>query len=66
MYTKPEELRQRRADLLKDKTAPYIAVIYSGNAPRTSADGAHHFHVDRKLGTDPVKRARMLAQSQTG
>ena len=49
MYTKPEELRQRRADLLKDKTAPYIAVIYSGNAPRTSADGAHHFHVDRNF-----------------
>ena len=49
MYTKPEELRQRRAKLLADKPSPYIAVFFSGNAPRTSADGAHHFHVDRNF-----------------
>lgn len=49
MYTTSDELRQRRAALLADKAAPYIAVIYSGRAPRTSADGAHGFHVDRNF-----------------
>lgn len=49
MYTKPEELRQRRANLLADKPSPYIAVFYSGTSPRSSADGAHRFHVDRNF-----------------
>ena len=49
MYTTPEELRQRRAQLVADKKSPYIAVVYSGTSPRTSADGAHPFHVDRNF-----------------
>ncbi len=49
MYTKPEELRQRRVNLLADKPSPYIAVVYSGTSPRTSADGAYPFHVDRNF-----------------
>lgn len=49
MYTKPEELRQRRANLLADKPSPYIAVVFSGTSPRSSADGAHPFHVDRNF-----------------
>ncbi len=49
MYIKAEELRQRRANLLAGKEAPYIAVVYSGTSPRTSADGAHPFHVDRNF-----------------
>ncbi len=49
MYTTPEELRQRRQKLLDGKKSPYIAVVYSGRSPRTSADGAHPFHVDRNF-----------------
>lgn len=49
MCTKPEELRQRRENLLADKKSPYIAVIYSGKTPRSSADASHGFHVDRSF-----------------
>ena len=49
MFTPASELRQRREKLLAEKNSPYIAVFFSGTSPRSSADGALPFHVDRNF-----------------